>query len=65
MSTFRWYHCKPGPATETITVQGAPTRFEAILKLEAVGLDTDGKIKPISDIAPSVQSLKRGRGRQS
>lgn len=41
----------PPEPPDAISVFGAPTRFQAWLKLKAVGLDTDGTVKPIDDLS--------------
>ena len=36
---------------EFVQILGAPTRYQSWLKLEAVGLDTDGQIRKINDLS--------------
>lgn len=41
----------PPERPDSFRVVGAPTRFQALIHLEAVGLDIDGTIKPINDLS--------------
>ena len=41
---------EPPPRPAKIKVVGAPTKFQVRFELEAVGMDTDGLIKPIDDL---------------
>ena len=41
----------PPEVPATIRVLGAPNRYQARLRLEAVGYDTDGRVKPIDQLS--------------
>ena len=49
---------------DSIILVGAPNRYQILLKLEAVGEDWDGSIRPINDLSYTPPPFKTGAGPQ-